>query len=200
LFLREPVVKKSVPELTQARKELLARWQQFRAGPMAQWLYRGRITLEGDKFLNTYQTALVSAVRVLRVPGRTEPLDLEKVYVPLRVTEYSPQGTESTEQETQHRDQSPGRTLSIEDALRVSPHVVLLGQPGSGKSIALQNLALGFIQGKVSADYVRQLTLGREGQPLESLLPIFVSLQDFASSDKDLAAFLAMVFATQQAS
>ena len=179
----------------QGREEILARWQQFRDGHLAQGLYRGRITVEGSRFLENYQKALVRAVRELRVPGRTVPLDLEKIYVPIRVIEYTPQRMAPAEQEPEPRGQASARTLSIEDALRVSPHLVLLGQPGSGKSTALQNLAFCFIQGKISADYIRQLTLGRQDQPLERLLPILVSLPDLARSDKNLVAFLAETLA-----
>jgi HEAT repeat protein len=192
------VGKKRETEPMQVMEEILAWWQRFRAVTLARWLYRIFITLKGGNFLDKYQAALVSAVKDLQVPGRTAPLELDKVCVPLRVVEYSPQRMASAEQETQPRDQTPARTLSIEDTLRVSPHVLLLGQPGSGKSTALQNLAFRFIRQEVSADYIRQLTLGRERQPLENLLPVFVSLQEFARSDKGLIAFLAMVFAAHQ--
>lgn len=165
---------------------------------LAQWLYRIRITLEGNRLLNMYRTALVSAVRDLRVPGRTEPLDIESIYVPLRVAEYSRQQMAPTEQETVQRGQVPARTLSIEDALRGSPHMVLLGEPGSGKSTALKNLALRFIREEIPADYVRQLTLRLQDRPLERLLPIIVSLPDFARRDLDLFAYLAEVFAAHQ--
>ncbi|MBM3134060.1 MAG: NACHT domain-containing protein [Chloroflexi bacterium] len=178
-----------------SREELLARWQRFRDGPLAQGLYRGRITVEGSRFLEKYQKALVQAVRELPVPGRTAPLDLEKVYVPIRVIEYTPQRMASPEQEAQPSDQPPARTLSVEDALRVSPHMVLLGQPGSGKSTTLKGLAWRFIRQEVPADYLHQLTLGRQGQPLERLLPILVSLPDLAHSDQNLVAFLAETLA-----
>ena len=84
-------------------------------GLLAQWLYRIRVTLEGNRLLNMYQTALVSAVRDLRVPGRIDPLDIERFYVPLRIVEYSHQRMVPTERETEQRDQVPARILSIED-------------------------------------------------------------------------------------
>jgi HEAT repeat protein len=173
---------------------LLAQWQQFRADTLARWLYRIRITLEGNRLLNMYQTALVSAVRDLRVPGRTEPLDIGSVYVPLRVAGYSHQRMAPTEQ----RDQVPARALSVEDALRGSPHMVLLGEPGSGKSTTLKTLALRFMREEVPADYVRQLTLRLQDRPLERLLPIIVSLPDFATSDLDLSAYLVASFTAHQ--
>ena len=155
-------------------EDLLAQWQQFRDDTLARWLYRIRIPLEGNRLLNMYQTALVSAVRDLRVPGRPELLDIERAYVPLRDAEYSHQRMTPTEQETQQRDQVAARTLSIEDALRGSPHMVLLGEPGSGKSTMLKILAFRFIREEVPADYVRQFTQGLQDKPLERLLPIIV--------------------------
>ena len=43
-------------------EDLLAQWQQFRADTLAQWLYRIRKPLEGNRLLNMYQATLVSAV------------------------------------------------------------------------------------------------------------------------------------------
>jgi len=180
---------------TKGMEEFLARWQRFRDGPLAQGLYRGRITVEGKRLLDSYQTALISAVRELQVPGRTAPLELEKVYVPIRVTAYTSQRIVSPEQEAQSSDQPPSKTLSVEDALRISPHVLLLGQPGSGKSTTLQSLAFRFIRQEVPADYLRQLTLGRSGQHPERFLPILVSLPDLAHSDKNLVTFLSEALA-----
>jgi len=178
-----------------SREELLARWQRFRDGPLAKGLYRGRITVEGSRFLEKYQKALVQAVRELPVPGRTAPLDLEKVYVPIRVIEYTPQRMAFPEQEAQPSNQPLARTLSVEDALRVSPHMVLLGQPGSGKSTTLKGLAWRFIRQEVPAEYLHQLTLGRQGQPPERLIPILVALPDLAHSGKNLVAFLSETLA-----
>ena len=179
-------------------ENLLVQWRKSGTDTLTQGLYRIRITLEGNRLLNTYQTALTSAVRDLRVPGRAEPLDIESIYVPLRVAKYSHQRMASTEQETEQSDQVLARTLPAEDALRGSPHMLLLGQPGSGKSTTLRNLALRFVREEVPADYVRQLTLGLQDKPLERLLPIMVSLPEFARSDLDLLAHLTEIFAAHQ--
>jgi len=67
--------------------------------------------------------------------------------------------------------------------LRSSPHLLILGPAGSGKTALLKWLALQFAQGKAPADVVERFNLK---QPV----PIFVDLPDFAASGQTLFEFI----------
>lgn len=137
--------------------------------------------------LPRYQQALMADLRLAWVPSRAEPLDLEQLYVPRRLSE-----PESTGRRGDSRAEAPpgGRVLDVWEALLRAPRLVLLGNPGVGLTTLLKYLAICFAQDQVPQGFVRRLTLQQE-RVIEHLVPFYVSLSDWHQSGQDLLPYLA---------
>jgi HEAT repeat protein len=112
--------------------------------------------------------------------GRAQPLELTKLYVPLRLMEYSNPdiSIDQHDKVAFRRNSMISRhgQYAVEDALLLSKKLVVLGQPGSGKSTLLRYLAVSFTQPTLSLKYkhiFRQLE-GGYSRPL----PIFIPLAE----------------------
>lgn len=114
-----------------------------------EWAYR-RIAghrLFRRKALRRYRRALVQKYRQLRVPFRPErPLDVSEVYVPLKV-----KGESATDQ------------VDAVQRIAAKRRLMVVGTPGSGKSMLLRHLAL---------SYARGVRPGLPGEPVPVLLEL----------------------------
>jgi len=137
-----------------------------------------------------YKQALIAETRKLHVPGRPQPLDLDRFYIPLQLSEFRPQDVKRISSEA---ESAPGqvvashrKVLGIKKAWRKSSKLVVLGQPGTGKTTLLRYLALTSAQDR-RPDYTRQA--------IEHFIPIFVPLPLFAESGRDMVSYLVEFFA-----
>ena len=127
----------------------------------------------------------------------TSELSLEEIYVPLMARPEIPEG-ETWERRVAGRRLDPkaipeealhemGRSLIasapvlIEEALREKPRVVVLGDPGSGKSTVLKHLAL-----RLAKD---------DRAPLPILIPLNAYARAFGQREINLQTYLAEYFA-----
>ncbi len=127
----------------------------------------------------------------------TAELSLEEVYVPLLARPELPEG-ETWERRLAGRqlDKTSGlpeemlaaagkggsaAPVRIEEALREKTQLVVLGDPGSGKSTMLKHLALSLV--------------GEKDAPLPILVPLNAYARALAQRDINLQAFLAIYFA-----
>jgi HEAT repeat protein len=145
-----------------------------------------------------YKIALVADLKNLRFPS----LDLERVYVPLRLKEHmrgdlnSRGGGTELRREDMDKDQKRHSAMEVTRALLLSPRLVVLGHPGTGKTMLLKHLALMFAQDKISKEYVHRLTLRHQDKAaIDALIPIFIPLRDFANSGEEIISYLESVFA-----
>jgi HEAT repeat protein/nicotinamide riboside kinase len=130
-----------------------------------------------------YKQALITETKKLHVPGRPQPLDLDRAYIPLQLSEFRPEVAAVQR-----------KVLGVKEALRKSSKVAVLGQPGTGKTTLLRYLALTFAQDRWP-DYTLQLTSEHHDRAIEHLIPIFVPLPPFAESDRDMISYLVELFA-----
>lgn len=84
--------------------------------------------------LQRYQKALSEKYSDLRIPFSNRPLKMREIYVPLKVA-----GSTSTEQ------------LDALQAIRGDRRLMIVGPPGSGKSMLLKNLAFNYGQGNFTS-------------------------------------------------
>jgi HEAT repeat protein len=136
------------------------------------------------RYYSRYKQALIAETEKLHVPGRPQPLDLDSAYFPLQLSKFRPEDVQQIG--TEAESASHRKVLGIKEALRKSSKLVVLGQPGTGKTTLLKYLALTFAQGRWP-DYARQ--------SLEHLIPIFVPLPLFAESSHDMISYLVELFA-----
>ena len=139
---------------------------------------------------NRYKQALIAETRKLHVPGRPQPLDLDRAYIPLRLSKFRPQ--DDVEQSSSEAESAPGqvvashrKVLGIKEAWRKSSKLIVLGHPGTGKTTLLRYLALTCAQDR-QPDYTPQA--------IEHLVPIFVPLPLFAESGRDMISYLEEIF------
>jgi len=83
--------------------------------------------------------------------GRARPLQLENIYVHLRVGEYTPRALRPDGPAVPSANESDtpivaGRLLNIPEALSLSRRLTVLGDPGSGKTTLLKYLVLQIVQ------------------------------------------------------
>ena len=149
-------------------------------------------------------------ITLLQILDMQRPLEVARVYVPLRISEERQQrydtpvsdegSTKSTEddpnvwieEERQRRERRVEVIYDPEKAISTFHRSVIMGDPGAGKTTLLRHLAIMAAQGSIA------------GMP--SLLPIYVELQSFVHSGlHDLLDFVsttweeAYAFPAQQA-
>ena len=118
-------------------------------------------------------------------PQSRRPMTLEQVYVSLDTTTPRP---ERLRQRQEEQEAEP--PLSVLEALWLAPegHMVLLGQPGSGKSTFARHLLFQMVHAYLQRDDDLEKRLpGWKGQ---ALLPVFVSLGRLAASTLTVENFI----------
>ncbi|WP_173076328.1 NACHT domain-containing protein [Phytohabitans rumicis] len=139
-----------------------------------------------------YRTLLANELAQLKILDMTKPLDLEALYVQLRVREDRPARFASPEEMEPLSYGTPEHLLQLsakqsreaessamrpEDALRRFGRFVALGDPGAGKTTMLRHLALRLARGEITEDLT---------------LPIYVELREFVDSGvSDILEFAA---------
>lgn len=92
------------------------------------WLYQ-KLRIE-RQLHSHYCKNVADDLRKLKILGMVKPRDLEQVFVPLQIREYVrrdlPKGSENGE--------VSAATLGFHDALERFSHIVILGDPGAGKT------------------------------------------------------------------
>jgi hypothetical protein len=127
----------------------VAQWERSQLTPQARgWRSRCQEWLAATVFArrNTkrYLRNLVAQHREFTFLGRAKPLDLEHIYVSLRVAEHTPRALRPDLPTATNPDASlvAGRLVEIPEALSLCRHLAVLGDPGSGKTTLLKYLAL----------------------------------------------------------
>lgn len=141
------------------------------------WLARKRSRVVGGQpgaLATAYRHKLITQLNQLKVMDVARPFDMDTSYIPLRVREkatlYS-ERSKATALSSYSRERR-GEVMSPQRALARFHHLVLLGEPGVGKTTLLRRLALQAARGE-----------------LEDLpdFPIFISLSHFAADASDFS-------------
>ena len=131
-----------------------------------------------DQYALDYRDKLVRELRNLRILDMVHPLDLERTYVRVRVQEAQPMRYADAEEMVALAQGDPNllfelsqekvaeekvETLLPEEALKKYRHMVVLGDPGAGKTTMLKYLCLLSAQAKLSSlpDFPVFVTLNR---------------------------------------
>ncbi len=97
------------------------------------------------KALRRYLEQLIEEHKYFTFLGRAKPLDLERIYIALRVGEYVPHQLQPDEPMQAVDDELPEQrsgTVEVPEALQLNRRLAVLGEPGSGKTTLLKYLAL----------------------------------------------------------
>lgn len=97
------------------------------------------------KVLHRYLEQLIEEHKYFTFLGRAKPLDLEKIYIALRVGEYVPRQLQPDESVQAEGDELPKQrsgTVEVPEALQLHRRLAVLGEPGSGKTTLLKYLVL----------------------------------------------------------
>jgi hypothetical protein len=151
--------------------------------------------------LTSYFKMLLADPRIMRLQilDMQRPLEVARVYVPLRISEDRQQGYDTPVsdeasaqttvddptvwivEERQRRERSIEGIYDPETAIHTFPRCVIMGGPGVGKTTLLQHLAV----------MAAQCSLA--GMP--ALLPVYVELQSFVRSGQlDLLDFVSAIW------
>jgi len=95
--------------------------------------------------LRNYLEQLIEEHKYFTFLRRAKPLDLERIYIALRVGEYVPRQLQPDEPMQTVSGKLPCQrsgTVEVPEALRLHRRLAVLGEPGSGKTTLLKYLAL----------------------------------------------------------
>ncbi len=132
-----------------------------------------------------YLRNLVAQHREFTFLGRAKPLELENIYVSLKVGEYTPRalrpdGPAAPSAEQPDAPSVAGRTVEIPEALSLSRRLTVLGDPGSGKTTLLKYLVLQIAQRDARLEaFARALNPTRLSRLLERLCRFLSGLTIF---------------------
>lgn len=137
------------------------------------------------KYRNAHFQTTRATVSTIKILGMAEPVQLEHVYSPARVSTTIHRRLYRRETYTDPTDTAVAQT-STDNLVRgdvfVENHdrVAVLGGPGSGKTTFLKHLALSYVDKSVF----------QKTELKTSKFPIFVSVPVFANSDKTLGQYI----------
>lgn len=137
-----------------------------------------------------YAKNFIERYNRLKIIGMTEPVSLADIYVQVNILEkitsrirLTPEDMEAWEKRyRQHRSFGKIKEKTI-DGLKLADskqHIMLLGQPGAGKSTFLKHIGLQAIQDKLE----------------QKRIPVFISLKELADSPHTLLEFITEEFDT----
>jgi len=119
-------------------KEALKKWFEKLVEMSGSAIYN---RFAGSKFfqgvaLRRYQKALIEKHRELKIPFRSKPLQMQEVYVPLKVVDGHDKRKET--------DKNEG--VDAYRAIAESQRLMIKGAPGAGKSMLLKHIALSYAE------------------------------------------------------
>jgi hypothetical protein len=119
-------------------KEALKKWFEKLVEMLGSAIYN---RFAGSKFfqgvaLRRYQKALIEKHRELKIPFRNKPLQMQEVYVPLKVVD--------GHDERKDADKKEG--VDAYRAIAESRRLMIKGAPGAGKSMLLKHIALNYAE------------------------------------------------------
>ncbi|MSP13936.1 MAG: hypothetical protein EXR62_13390, partial [Chloroflexi bacterium] len=139
-----------------------------------------------------YRASLISAIRYMYVVGKTgrqTSLDLVTQYVPPLLAPFNPSDIAHQESEIPHP-----AAVTIWQALRISPWMVLAGLEGSGKTSLMRYLGLLLAGDTPPVAEIHRLTFEHFDQTQENLIPFWVDLVAWAQAgpgkDQALLGFM----------
>lgn len=134
-----------------------------RPGVWGRWLTGLAANLFARRHTKRYLRNLLAQHREFTFLGRAKPLQLENIYVSLKVGEYVSAGLRPDVPAAGSAEEivtltGEGRTVEIPEALRLSRRLVVLGDPGAGKTTLLKYLILQMVQRDLRlAEFARTL-------------------------------------------
>lgn len=140
-----------------------------------------------------YVCKYVERYGILRILGKSEPIPLESVYIPIQVWRESDiHRCESLEKLETIYNQSQVRhwqfiynnKLEGIEAVNQNQYLMVLGEPGSGKSIFLRQIALEALKGE---------KLGKIGN--STYIPVFIDLKEVSARKVNLEKIILEEFA-----
>jgi len=154
-------------------------------------IYVGPPTRDPAAALAIYCRVFVAACRQLPLrsidlgasdpTGNRKQLDLDQVYIDLDTTMRVPlTAAEKKAQKVDAPDRAEDRVLALLEATIQQPRLVILGAPGSGKSTFLNHLGLCLALHTLEPDQAWLDRLPQWPKPAANLIPISVTLRDFA--------------------
>jgi hypothetical protein len=145
------------------------------------------------RYARDYYESLKAEFSTFSLLGRSAPLDLEQIYIALRMSQYKRPDLLSDPGRfgSGTLDDDLGRTRQLKEAMEIETilsrftRLVILGDPGAGKTTLLKHLALRAAKGdqKLFDVIVRQK---RRRRRVVSFIPIFLTLNDLARDGHDL--------------
>ncbi len=199
----------SATELGRQVSISVGQWDRLRLAPPAgapglwqRWQAWLAATLFARRNTRRYLRTLEAQHREFSFLGRATPLDLEHIYVSLKVGAHSPPALQP-DAPTGPADELPvpdaGRTVDVAEALALGRRLVVLGDPGSGKTTLLKYLVLQLARRDPRlAPFARALMPARLTRILEPAIRFLsgasVFWPGFLTSLAALVVWLAQVF------
>ncbi len=166
-------------------KEALKKWLE----QIIEWI--GSVVynwLAGSKVvqgwaLRRYQKALIEKHKELKIPFRSKPLQMQEVYVPLKVVDGHDKRNET--------DKNEG--VDAYRAIAESRRLMIKGAPGAGKSMLLKHIALNYAENgfATSGQYVPILLelhrLSDRSKSISQYLVEALERDDFPKADRFVA-------------
>jgi formylglycine-generating enzyme required for sulfatase activity len=153
-------------------------------------------------YLQEYRERLASELRVFNLLGRDTPLDLERIYITLRLSRHArpdllpdPRRTELRSLgRDPRRARRRGEAMEVEAALGRSSRLIVLGHPGAGKTTLLKHLALRAARGdpKLARVITESYQPGRLTAPP---IPVLLTLNDLAQGGNSIVEGIVAAFA-----
>ena len=156
LFILRDVVKTFITKCFEAIWEAIYKW--LSGTKLLRW-----------QALRRYRRALVEKYETLKLPFRPDrPLAMGEIYVPLKVAETN------------------GQAIEVMQAIRDHKWLMVVGEPGSGKSVFLRRLALAYAQGEL--EHIPILLelhrLAEATNPLQTALVDVLTRNNFFNSER----------------
>lgn len=128
---------------------VLKTWFENRFKAIGQWAYKrysGTRLFRGIA-LREYRAALGENYKHLPMPflRNRAPLNMEEVYVPLKVSETREETWETTASASPQKHE----LIDVYKAIAEHQRLMVIGEPGSGKSVLLKHMAWSYGQGKL---------------------------------------------------